>query len=88
MATRKTTSKKPITKRASVKKTVKRNQKFMSFAVTQQTAYWSVLGLVVLVFGTWVTFLSVDIQRIYDAIDASDTRVYLPDDLHKHHHME
>lgn len=75
MATRKTpqTKKAPVKKQVA-KKTAKSN--FMSLKLTQQTAYWSVLGLVVLIFGMWVTQLSIDVQRIYDDIESVDTTVY------------
>lgn len=43
--------------------------KFMSLAVTEQTAYWVVLGIIVLAFGAWVLVVNDRIQRIYDQID-------------------
>ena len=43
--------------------------KFMSTAVTEQTIYWAVLGIVVLAFGAWVLVVNDRIQRIYDQID-------------------
>ncbi len=44
--------------------------KFMSTAITDQTIYWAVLGIIVLAFGAWVLVVNDRIQRIYDQIDA------------------
>lgn len=52
---------------------------FLTFSLTRQTAYWLVLGLIVVVFALWITKLQADIQSIYDSIDLntaiSDTYV-------------
>jgi len=45
---------------------------FLTFRFTQQTVYWLVLCLVVLVFGISVLNISSDIQGIYDQIDSSN----------------
>jgi hypothetical protein len=50
--------------------------KFMSTAVTEQTIYWAVLGIVVLAFGAWVLVVNDRIQRIYDQIDAQMSATY------------
>lgn len=42
----------------------------MSAAITEQTIYWAVLGIIVLAFGAWVLVVNDRIQRIYDQIDA------------------
>ena len=44
---------------------------FMTFRVTRQTLYWLVLGLVVILFTVWLMKLQMDIQTLYDQIDAN-----------------
>jgi len=44
---------------------------FMTFRVTKQTVYWAVLGAVVLIFSMWLLQLQMDIQAIYDEIEAN-----------------
>lgn len=44
---------------------------FMTFRITRQTVYWLVLGLVVILFTVWLMKLQMDIQSLYDQIDAS-----------------
>jgi hypothetical protein len=41
---------------------------FFSFHITHQTAYWSILSLLVLVLGVWVIMLNVRINQIYDHV--------------------
>lgn len=50
--------------------------KFMSTAITEQTVYWAVLGIIVLAFGAWVLVVNDRIQRIYDQIDAQMSSIY------------
>ena len=71
-------AKAPVKKAAPAKRTAKRSsasrtseREFMSMQTNRETAYWVVLGVVVVVFGVWVNNLQMDIQEIYDQIDAS-----------------
>lgn len=84
MVTKKTTSKKAPTKKATsvrVKKSAKpagirahiglqpEEQEFMTFRLTKQTVYWLILGVVVVLFAGWTMMLQADIQSLYDQID-------------------
>lgn len=71
-------AKKPATKspakRASKKPVINaraNSNEFMTVQPNRETAYWVVLGIVVVIFGLWITNLQSDIQKIYDQIDAS-----------------
>jgi hypothetical protein len=44
---------------------------FMTFRITRQTLYWLVLGAVVILFTVWLMKLQMDIQTLYDQIDAN-----------------
>lgn len=76
---------KPTTKRKSTKvtarntvspSTVQRSfrvtpsqRPFMTFSLTRDTLYWSILSLAVLALGAWVINLQVSINQIYDKIE-------------------
>lgn len=53
---------------------------FLTFTLTRQTAYWLVLGFIVILFALWITKLQADIQGIYDTIDMNTAaeNVYIP----------
>lgn len=88
MATKKTTSKKaPTKKKSTVKRASAKAQSssrlsavrlqpetkpFMTFQLTKETVYWIVLGAVVILFTIWLMRLQMDIQSLYDDIDASN----------------
>jgi hypothetical protein len=44
---------------------------FVTFRLTQQTVYWTVIGLLVLGLGTWAMYLTVKVQDVYNQVDAS-----------------
>lgn len=44
---------------------------FVSFRITHQTVYWSILSLLVLVLGVWVIMLNVKINQIYDHVQVN-----------------
>lgn len=44
---------------------------FMTFRVTRETAYWAVLGVVVILFTAWILHLQSEIANIYDQIEIS-----------------
>lgn len=79
MATRKkvTTKKAPVKKAAvkRVKKVVVESFKlspetspFVSFRITDQTVYWSILLILILVLALWVLQIQVNISDILDSI--------------------
>lgn len=86
MATKKSTSKKAPTKKKSTVKRSKtqsssalgtvrlqpETKPFMTFQLTKETIYWVVLGAVVILFTIWLMRLQMDIQSLYDDIDASN----------------
>lgn len=45
---------------------------FVNFKITQQTAYWIILGLLILALGTWAMYLTVKVQSIYDKVESSN----------------
>jgi hypothetical protein len=45
---------------------------FVAFKITQQTAYWVILGILILALGTWAMYLTINVQRVYDAVEASN----------------
>lgn len=48
---------------------------FMTFRITRQTIYWLVLGVIVLSFGSWLIYVTAQIQSIYDQIDQTNAIV-------------
>ncbi len=53
---------------------------FFSMQTSQQTVYWLILGVLVLGLGIWVTYLSMQVQQVYDRIDAinaDDTSMHM-----------
>ena len=66
-------SKKKIANASTVKsfRVSRPEQPFLTFAITKQTLYWIVLGIVIITFGLWINKLQSDVQAIYDSIDAS-----------------
>lgn len=44
---------------------------FFSFKITNQSAYWAILMLLVLLLGAWTIRQEVEIQRIYDSIETN-----------------
>lgn len=88
MATKKSTSKHtPTKKKSTVKRSSAKTKSstglssirlqpetkpFMTFQLTKETVYWIVLGAVVILFTIWLMRLQMDIQSLYDDIDASN----------------
>lgn len=48
-----------------------RTTPFMTFKATQQTLYWIIILVLVFFLGTWVTYLNVKIQKIYDQVEVN-----------------
>ena len=79
MATRKkVTAKKTPVKKAAIKRTKRVTVKsfklspetspFVSFRLTDQTVYWSILLIMILVLALWVLQIQVNISDILDSI--------------------
>lgn len=54
----------------------RRVEPFMTFRVSNQTAYWLVLAVLVVALGVWVTSISIRVQDIYDQIDTTNSQAY------------
>ncbi len=72
-----TTTKKSAPKKPTAKKAVAPTAKvaeskvdFMTFKVTEQTVYWSIIGAMILALGIWVMTINARVQAIYDQIDS------------------
>lgn len=50
----------------------KQKTPFFSFSLTKQTIYWTILLLVILIFGLWIIRLHIEVYNIYDEIEASN----------------
>lgn len=48
-------------------------QPFMTFRVTRQTIYWTILAIAVLLLGLWVIDINDRVQMIYDQVDHINT---------------
>lgn len=79
-AAAKTTKRKAPVKRTAAKTTVRSNaaarnrQKstFLTMTPTVETAYWVILGAVVVLLAIWVLNLTAKINNIYDQIDVQN----------------
>lgn len=69
-----TKRKKPAKKEVHYKSFVRSEgpKPFVNFKITQQTAYWLILGLLILALGTWAMYLTVRVQSVYDAVEANN----------------
>jgi hypothetical protein len=45
---------------------------FFRFELTKQTLYWAILCSAVLAMGVWVLSINIQVQNIYDQIDATN----------------
>ena len=72
------TSRKATAKTSTVKQTAaehlsfrptKETTPFMTFQLTKQSLYWLILSVLVLGLGTWVMYLNIKIQNIYDQVE-------------------
>ena len=48
---------------------------FFTFRITRQTLYWSILCAAVLALGIWVMSINIQVQNIYDQIDAQNQSI-------------
>jgi hypothetical protein len=69
------TKKKPVAKTTAFRsfKRSPDDMPFYTFRFTRQTVYWIVITFLVLAIGTWVLYLTVRVQRVYDLIHVVDT---------------
>lgn len=78
-ATKKTTAK-PKAVRTPAKSTRRyvgldaQPSNFFQFRITIQTVYWAIIGALVLALGIWIINLQMQVHRIYDAIDTSESQ--------------
>ena len=82
--TKKPTRKKAPAKKTTHRKATKAGQKVHSFRVTRdytpfftfrishQTFYWLILAAIVVGLAAWVLSISIQVQHIYDQIDATN----------------
>lgn len=45
---------------------------FFTFRITRQTLYWTLISLSVLTLGVWVLSINIQVNDIYDQIDATN----------------
>lgn len=53
-------------------KAAKETEPFFTFRFNHQTAYWLLLCGIILALGVWVMALTVQVESIYDQIDANN----------------
>lgn len=72
-AKKKRTVKRSAPKKAAVAKSFKigkDSSDFMSFRITDQTIYWSILFIYILALSLWVLNIQIDTLRILDSIQS------------------
>jgi hypothetical protein len=86
---KKAPAKKPVAKKAVAKKapakkassraaSVSNNRAFMETRFTEQTVYWLIIGVAVIALAAWVLSLQVQLNEMYDSIDATNTSYVSP----------
>ena len=65
---KKSTARKPKTAALESFKVSKEPYPFMSFHVTDQTVYWSILLILILLLGLWVINIQINISNILNSI--------------------
>lgn len=78
--------KKPAAKQPSVQsmKVCKDPEPFMTAKITQQTVYWLIIGLAVMLLGMWILKVQNEVQSIYDQIERINIiGTELPSDIEK-----
>ncbi len=69
--TRKKTASKKVARPESFKAYADQTP-FFTFRITHETFYWIILSSLVLALGVWVITLSMQVQRLYDQVEASN----------------
>ena len=54
-------------------KLARQDQPFLSLNPSVQTLYWTVIGVIAIVFTTWILTLQSQIYKIYDQIDVANS---------------
>jgi hypothetical protein len=84
---KKTVAKKSAPKKSVAKKSAPRkssaasassNSEFMQTKFTEQTVYWLIIGVAVIALAAWVLSLQVQLNQMYDEIDATATSYVAP----------
>jgi|JI10StandDraft_1071094.scaffolds.fasta_scaffold204026_2 hypothetical protein len=84
---KKTVAKKPAPKKVATKKSVPRKSSaasasntsdFMQTKFTEQTVYWLIIGVAVIALAAWVLSLQVQLNQMYDDIDAASSSYVAP----------
>lgn len=52
------------------------SEPFFTFRITHQTFYWLILAIIVVGLAAWVMSISIQVQHIYDQIDATNQSIY------------
>lgn len=87
MPTKKKPVKKPVAKKVVAKKSSTRmsspasastRSDFMQTKFTEQTVYWLIIGVAVIALAAWVLSLQVQLNQMYDDIDATTTSYVSP----------
>lgn len=66
---KKTTSRKPKEPKYETFKVASSDMPFMSFRVTQQTFYWTLLLIVVLLVQVWVLSMQIDVTNLINQVE-------------------
>lgn len=65
-------------------KVCKDPEPFMTAKITQQTVYWLIIGLAVMLLGMWILKVQNEVQSIYDQIERINMiDAELPSDIEK-----
>ncbi len=88
-ATKSAAKKKPVAKKAPAKKTASKrpsskavqvhHRPFMQAKFTEQTIYWLIIGIAVIALAAWVLSLQVQLNEMYDEIEATNTSYVAPE---------
>lgn len=85
-APKKPAPKKTVAKKAPAKKSASRaasasasNRAFLEARFTEQTVYWIIIGAAVIALAAWVLSLQVQLNEMYDSIDAASTSYVSPE---------
>lgn len=49
---------------------------FFTFRISHQTFYWLILAVIVVGLAAWVLSISIEVQHIYDQIDATNQSMF------------
>ncbi|MEO5949807.1 MAG: hypothetical protein ABIP74_05365 [Candidatus Saccharimonas sp.] len=52
-----------------------RTEAFFTFRITRQTFYWGIICAAVLALGIWVLSINIQVQSLYDQIDAQNQSI-------------